>query len=379
MSHDTAADRHTWLSQLELGLVPTFACNLRCRHCFVGPDRRGRAMPLERFLEALRDAQALGVASLQLTGGEPFVHPERLALLQHLAGSAVPTGISTNGTRLGRDDIALLRNSQVSLCLSIDGPEPVHDALRGPGALATTRRAATHCARYEVPFDVSTTVTRESLPHTARTVGIAVDLGARGVHLGPLQRLGGRSDGLAGQQLDEDDTVELLARLAALRPTLPSGVAVTARNLGLRARAVTHPCAVCACWGEFCPSKKYWPTSLYLLPDGEVLPQSLHLHRRYSLGNAFRDGLRTVLESYWQSPRHRRFQALCRYVYQDRIYRSEHPVFLWDELLREASRRDPAELPAYETVSHPYDHGPEIARARQSGTLDAQPFPLRFG
>jgi len=372
-------ESRAWQSQLELGLVPTFACNLRCTHCFVGRRRRGPSMGLEQFLTALRDAKALGVRSLQITGGELFVYSHRLAVLQHLVGTGIPTGISTNGTRLSRDDVAVLQGSRVSLCLSIDGPSTVHDAMRGAGAFAKTARAAAHCVRYDVPFDVSSTVTRSSLPHVLDTVRQAIDMGARSVHLSPLQRLGGRSEDIADQRLGEEDCVDLMARLAAVRDSLPDGVEVSTRNLGLRVTAVTHPCAVCACWGEFCPSKKYWPTSLYLTPDGEVLPQSMHVHPRYSLGNAFEEGLTELIGSYWQSAKHRRFQALCRYVYQDLIYDSDRPLFYWDELLRQASHIDPDELPAYETVSHPHDHSEEIAEARRAGLLDAAPSSVELG
>jgi len=322
---------------------------------------------------------ALGLRAVQLTGGEPFTWRHHDRALPALAELDIPAAISTNGALLYPAAARALAGSKVSLCLSLDGPSRTHDRQRGVGAFASTEAAAALCRSHAIRFDISSVVTRTSLPAVAATTGAAAALGASAVYFSPLQQLGGRSDKLRAERLTDDECVELLAALTVLRDQVPGGFRVYSQNVGMRPTAVKSPCSVFACWGEFCPSTKLWPSRLYVLPDGTVLPQSLHIHPRYALGNAFRDGLADVMGRYWGSRRHGDFKALCRHVYQDLIYGSERPFFFWDELVRQASARPAGELPRYTTVSHPHDHSEAIAQARQAGRLPVVSFPIRPG
>ena len=95
--------------------------------------------------------------------------------------------------------------------------------------------------------------------------------------------------------------------------------------------------------------------------------EAKHIHPRYSLGNVFETGWDDLLDTYWGSPQHRRFQTLCRFIYQDLIVDGEMLVFCWDELIASASARDPETLPRHEHIWHPHDHTPEIEEARRRG------------
>lgn len=54
----------------------TSACDLRCRHCFgqFGPATR-RDLPMKIVERLLREGRELGVYRIDLTGGEPTMHP----------------------------------------------------------------------------------------------------------------------------------------------------------------------------------------------------------------------------------------------------------------------------------------------------------------
>jgi len=56
-------------------LFLTYACNLACRHCYIGdraPDGHMEEATIIRALHVIREA---GITDLRLTGGEPTVHP----------------------------------------------------------------------------------------------------------------------------------------------------------------------------------------------------------------------------------------------------------------------------------------------------------------
>jgi len=118
-------------------------CNLSCTYCFVssgpGIDRHrlmSRAEVHSRVLEAL------GVKEFYFTGGEPFVHPELLEILEDTLAHG-PCTVLTNGTLLTEARIRSLRRLSegtrysLEIRVSLDGASPAeHDRLRGPGAFA---------------------------------------------------------------------------------------------------------------------------------------------------------------------------------------------------------------------------------------------------
>ncbi len=117
-------------------------CNLRCAHCFVssgpGEDRHPlmtRAQVGARVAEAL----PLGVREFYFTGGEPFVHPEMIEILEDTIEHA-PCTVLTNGVLFTRERLrALARISEharysLEVRVSLDGDRAeTHDAVRGPG------------------------------------------------------------------------------------------------------------------------------------------------------------------------------------------------------------------------------------------------------
>jgi uncharacterized protein len=122
-----------------LYLHVTFACNLRCTHCYAqaGPPRKGE-LSVDVLVRAVREAR-LGFRHAVITGGEPLVHSRRDACLDALAGlrQKVKPLLTVLRTSLAlRMDDGLLRrvsDSTDEVVVSIDGDRETHDARRGTG------------------------------------------------------------------------------------------------------------------------------------------------------------------------------------------------------------------------------------------------------
>ena len=74
-----------------LRLSVTELCNLRCRYCMpedgVCKKRHEEMLTQEEMLCAIRAAASLGVRKLRLTGGEPLVKPNIVALCREAAAT----------------------------------------------------------------------------------------------------------------------------------------------------------------------------------------------------------------------------------------------------------------------------------------------------
>jgi radical SAM protein with 4Fe4S-binding SPASM domain len=136
------------LRYLELQI--TTRCNLRCRHCYIGPPE-DRELSLEELKPILREFEEMQGLRLLITGGEPLLHSEFRDINDHLADYQFRKVLFTNGVLLTREVIKSLKVDEVQV--SMDGLEAGHDSLRGKG---TYRRVldAVRMLR-DAGFDVS--------------------------------------------------------------------------------------------------------------------------------------------------------------------------------------------------------------------------------
>lgn len=117
-------------------------CNIACKHCFVsaGPKVELHGMmTVEQVARALADGESAGMRSVWFTGGEPFLHPRILELVD-LALARGPLGVLSNGMLVDDGLAAALgervRTSPYSLevRVSLDGRTAAeNDRIRGRG------------------------------------------------------------------------------------------------------------------------------------------------------------------------------------------------------------------------------------------------------
>jgi MoaA/NifB/PqqE/SkfB family radical SAM enzyme len=131
-------------------------CNLSCRHCFISchPDNHLFGfLSLETVRRFLEESVALGVKEYYFTGGEPFLHPQMVEIIEETLRIG-PATVLTNGTVFRDALVARLRDlserSRFSLELrvSIDGPDPgTNDPVRGEGTFEAAMRGVGLLAR----------------------------------------------------------------------------------------------------------------------------------------------------------------------------------------------------------------------------------------
>jgi Fe-coproporphyrin III synthase len=119
------------------GMPLTDVCNLQCKHCVVANTGRGH-YSLARIEELLRHFYGIGVRIIYLQGGEIMTWRE---------GSLDANDVIRLARKIGFFKVAAVTNGTMGLpveadliWVSIDGPEGVHDSIRGAGAFATTMR-----------------------------------------------------------------------------------------------------------------------------------------------------------------------------------------------------------------------------------------------
>lgn len=121
-------ERHISMAVLEI--VGT--CNLRCKHCY-DYFEKSHEVDTKTWSNIIYDLIDKGCQEITYSGGEPLLRPDEIFTLSTIAKNAgVRTVLTTNGILVKRVDKVLFNNFDM-IQVSIDGPEEVHDSIRGTG------------------------------------------------------------------------------------------------------------------------------------------------------------------------------------------------------------------------------------------------------
>lgn len=122
-----------------VSLTVTNNCNLRCRMCgqwsetgyMRTPAPARPAMTLDDWKRVVDEMAANQVTWALVRGGEPFLLPGIIDLLAYMRSKGLNTSVDTNGTMLKQYAADLVRIGGLHMTISVDGPEEIHDAVRG--------------------------------------------------------------------------------------------------------------------------------------------------------------------------------------------------------------------------------------------------------
>ncbi len=142
-----------------ISLTITNYCNLRCQMCGQwseqGYIRRNRArlrneMSLTDWKCVVDELAFHSTSALLLRGGEIFMYPEIVELMEYIHSKGMFISIDTNGTMLKQFAEDILRIGNMHLTISIDGPEAVHDTVRGvDGTFLRIKEGVDHLSELE--------------------------------------------------------------------------------------------------------------------------------------------------------------------------------------------------------------------------------------
>jgi uncharacterized protein len=204
-----------------ISLNVSSSCNLSCSYCYAARGGFDGAQAEPMRWETARDAidallaraDAAAPITVGFLGGEPFANRTLLHACVHHAreqgqrrGLDVRFSVTTNGTLLRDDDIALLRAHRFAVTVSIDGGADVQDRQRpiakkaAGGSFARIEHAVAPLLADpgRVQIAARATVTRHDFDLLARFTDI-LDVGFPEVGFAPLRMDKGRGDALRAQ------------------------------------------------------------------------------------------------------------------------------------------------------------------------------------
>lgn len=183
--NDTFETLSTCLALIEI----VRSCNLACPTCYadspIGAGSRVDAVPIEELKQRIQGVidRKGGIEILQLSGGEPTLHPRFFELLEWARDHE---GIdylllNTNGVRLAHEPAfaarlgKMFQKGGLQLYLQFDGVQAAgQTALRGTDLREIRLRAIEHCGQAQLPITLAMTVTPDNLSHLWEAVAFGL-------------------------------------------------------------------------------------------------------------------------------------------------------------------------------------------------------------
>jgi len=170
----------------------THRCPLKCPYCSNPLDlaRRSQELSAETWIDVFRQAAALGVLQLHLSGGEPAARRDLPQITTGAVEAGLYTNLITSGVGLTRavwDDLVARGLDHVQL--SVQGADAATaDRVGGyAGGFETKMRVAGWIAESGVPLTVNAVMHRQNLDAIEQTVALAERLGARRLEIAHTQ------------------------------------------------------------------------------------------------------------------------------------------------------------------------------------------------
>jgi len=250
-----------------LGLLAelTHRCPLGCPYCSnpLALEARDTELDLAAWARVFREAAALGVLQVHLSGGEPGARRDLVEITAAardagLYSNLITSAVGIDGVRLGKLAAAGLDHVQISIQ---DSEQASADHIAGyEGAFARKRALAAATVRLGMPLTINVVVHRANIDRIKEMADLAVDLGATRIEIAHAQYYGWALENRAALMPTSEQVARAAAAVEALRQSRAGTIVIDYVTPDYHAR-FPKPCV--GGWGR---------RSLNVTPSGRVLP-----------------------------------------------------------------------------------------------------------
>ncbi|MBP1749725.1 MAG: radical family protein [Deltaproteobacteria bacterium] len=274
----------------------TERCNLACSHCY----QEGSAPPemslreISTAVKAISDtlhawSEAYGVPfspSFNVTGGEPLLRNDLEQILRMIFDSGFSIFLLTNGTLVDKNISRMLASIPVKgVQVSLEGPEDIHNLIRGKGSFASAIQGTRHLLDAGIAVTFNITLSEINAAYFPAMISLAADIG--------VQRLGfsrlvpyGRGFSLIDKMLKPEEVRSIYGQIFSYET--PGLQIATGDPLASQLQAGSDPMEVNSFPLGGCAAGI---SGITVLPDGTLTPC-----RRLGIpiGNILKDSLREI-------------------------------------------------------------------------------------
>ncbi len=289
---NTETDPFDFFVQMHL----TERCNLACSHCYQEgsafkemslQEIGGAVKSIADTIRVWSDTYGIPFApTFNVTGGEPLLRGDLKEILRMIVDRGFGVFLLTNGTLIDGKTADMLAGIPVSgVQVSLEGPEEIHDSIRGKGSFPLALRGTRHLLEAGIAVTFNLTLSEINAAYLSDIIALAADTGVQRLGLSRLVPYG-RGLSLIDKMLKPEKICSIYEQVLSLdTPGLSvvtgDPLASQLRTGALAADAGSFPLGGCAAG----------ISGITVLPDGTLTPcRRLGI----AIGNILKDSFRGI-------------------------------------------------------------------------------------
>ena len=186
---------------LSATLILTYNCNCRCKMCFyynedeikntskIISKNKKLLLTTEEILDIIDQMASMGVRVLNLHGGEPLIRRDIIEIIKYAKNKKLVVTITTNGMLINENLAKELVNLNIDwLNFSIDGPQKIHNEIRGFKGYDKIVKAIKGVQKYKKSLNknlpkisIASTISTKNMSHLHEVIKMANELGVNEV------------------------------------------------------------------------------------------------------------------------------------------------------------------------------------------------------
>jgi PqqA peptide cyclase len=243
----------------------THRCPLGCPYCSnpLALEPRKKELDAATWARVFREAAALGVLQVHLSGGEPAARRDLVEITASARNAGLYTNLITSAVGVTNATLAALREAGLDhVQISIqDNTAASADHIAGyEGAYARKSALAAEVLRLKMPLTVNAVIHRANIERVTEMVELALKLGASRVEIAHVQYYGWALKNRAALMPSREQVERAVTAVEELRQRHHGRIVIDAVIPDYYAR-FPKPCV--GGWGR---------RSLNIAPDGTALP-----------------------------------------------------------------------------------------------------------
>lgn len=160
----SVSDGKPQLTQLHMEVISE--CNERCIHCYIPHEKKNTIMDIDQCLDILDQAREMQVLNVTISGGEPLLHNDIIAILHRCYEYNFSVNLLSNLTMVNDEIVlAMKENPLLSVQTSLYAVEDViHDGItKVKGSCEKTKAAIELLVNNGIPVQISCPIMKQNL------------------------------------------------------------------------------------------------------------------------------------------------------------------------------------------------------------------------
>lgn len=164
------------------GLSLTRRCNLKCKYCNEW-NNLCEELTAKQIFSIIDELSSFGTKLIGFDGGEPLLREDLGSIIEYAKSKGLIVSLNTNGLLVPKR-ISAIKYVDL-LDISLDGPEEIHDYIRGENSYGQVMKAIEVLKKNNIPLKLICTLSRYNINHIDFILRKAEDLKIE-VRFGPL-------------------------------------------------------------------------------------------------------------------------------------------------------------------------------------------------